>query len=110
MEILPPLQCKTIITQQAKGCRMIIEDQNMSDCLATYGDRSRRDREDSLPSSRSGIRPPVSSNHHHSFLTPAKIDISENFENLQPAGDADELRPRSVLVSLDRSGQVETEQ
>src|SRR5437868_4202288 len=64
---------------------IIVEDQNMSNCFATYGDRPRQDREDFLRSSRCGIRQPVGSNHHHSFLTPSRIDISENFENLQTA-------------------------
>ena len=92
---------------------MIVEDQNMSDCLATYGDRPRQDREDFLWSSRCCIRQPVGSNIHHSFLTPSKIDISENFENLQTADNADdrnERRPLSVLVSLEWSGRIEPEQ
>jgi len=49
----------------------------------------------------------------HSFLKLPKIDISENFENLQTADNADdrdERRPLSVLVSLDWSGRIETEQ
>jgi len=77
---------------------MIIEDQNMSDCLATYGVRSRRDREDSLLSSRCGIRQPVGSNRHHSFLTPSKVEISENFENLQtPDPPRHEATARQVM-------------
>src|SRR5437868_9899755 len=64
---------------------MIVEDQNMSDCFATYGDRSRQDREDFLRSSRCCIRQPVGSKIHHSFLNPSNADISENFENLQTA-------------------------
>ena len=92
---------------------MIVEDQNMSDCFATYGDRPRQDREDFLRSSRCRIRQPVGSNIHHSFLTSSKIDISENFENLQTANnpdDRDDRRPLSVLASLDRPGRIETEQ
>jgi hypothetical protein len=47
------------------------------------------------------------------FLKLSKIDISENFENLQTADNADdrdERRPLSVLVSLDWSGRIEAEQ
>jgi hypothetical protein len=61
---------------------MIVEDHDMSACLATYGDRSRRDHEDSLLSQRCGIRQPVGSNHHHSFLKRSKIDISQKVEEL----------------------------
>jgi hypothetical protein len=57
---------------------MIVEDHDMPDCLATYGYKSRLDREASLLSSRCGIRQPVGSNHHHSFLKRSKIDISQN--------------------------------
>ena len=57
---------------------MIVEDHDMSDCLATYGYKSRPDREASPLSSRCGIRQPVGSNHHHSFLKRSKIDISQN--------------------------------
>ena len=55
---------------------MIVEDHDMSDCLATYGYKSRRDDEDSLLSQRCGIRQPIGSNLHHSFLKRSKIDIS----------------------------------
>jgi hypothetical protein len=44
------------------------------------------------------------------FLKLSKIDISENFENLQTADNRDERRPLSVLVSLDWSGRIEAEQ
>ena len=102
---------------------MIVEDQNMSDCFATYGDRPRQDREDFLRSFRCCIRQPVDSKIHHSFLNPSNAHISENFENLQTADpptheatpqqvtrdDRDERRPLSVLVSLDWSGRIETE-
>ena len=57
---------------------MIVEDHDMSDRLATYGYQSRPYREASLLSSRCGIRQPVGSNHHHSFLKRSKIDISQN--------------------------------
>ena len=57
---------------------MIVEHHDMSDCLATYGYKLRPDREASLLSSRCGIRQPVGSNHHHSFLKRSKIDISQN--------------------------------
>src|SRR5580765_8733543 len=63
---------------------MIVEDQNMSDCFATYGDKPRQDREDFLRSSRCCIRHPVGSNIHHSFLKRSKIDISQN-GNLLPS-------------------------
>ena len=56
---------------------MIVEDHDMSDGLATYGYKSQPDREASLLSSRCGIRQPVGSNHHHSFLNRSKIDISQ---------------------------------
>ena len=57
---------------------MIVEDHDMSDCLATYGYKLRPDREASLLCSRCGIRQPVGSNHHHSFLKRLKIDISQD--------------------------------
>jgi hypothetical protein len=57
---------------------MIVEDHDMSDRLATYGDKSRHDREASLLSSRCGIRQPVGSNRHHSFLKRSKVDISQD--------------------------------
>src|SRR5437868_15285894 len=59
---------------------MIVEDQNMSDCFATYGDRPRQDREDFLRSSGCCIRQPVGSNIHHSlssFRTPPFQKISD---------------------------------
>ena len=64
---------------------MIVEDQNMSDCFAPYGDRPRQDREDFLRSSRCCIRQYVGSKIHHSFLNTSNADISENVENLQTA-------------------------
>ncbi len=57
---------------------MIVEDHDMSDCLAAYGYKSRLDREDLPSSSRCGIQQTVGSNHHHSFLKRSKIDISQN--------------------------------
>ena len=57
---------------------MIVEDHDMSDRLATYGYKSQSDREASLLSSHCGIRQPLGSNHHHSFLNRSKIDISQN--------------------------------
>src|SRR5437762_12661532 len=78
---------------------MIVEDQNVSDCFSTYGDRPRQDREDFLRSSRCCIRQPVGSKIHHSFLTPSKIDISENFENLQTAGNPARLRRNRDLTT-----------
>ena len=61
---------------------MIVEDHDMSDRFATFGDGSRRDDEDSLLSQRCGIRQVVGSNHHHSFLKRSKIDISQNVKFL----------------------------
>jgi hypothetical protein len=46
---------------------MIVENHDMSDCLATYAYKSRLDREASLLFSLCGIRQPVGSNHHHSL-------------------------------------------
>src|SRR4029077_435499 len=77
-KLVPPSRCKITTKQQPNRCRMIVEDQNMSDCFATYGDRPRQDREDFLRSSRCCIRQPVGSNIHHSFLKRSKIDISQN--------------------------------
>ena len=61
---------------------MIVEDHDMSDCLATYGYKLRPDRETSLLCSRCGIRQPVGSNHHHSFLKCSKVDISQEVKLL----------------------------
>ena len=61
---------------------MIVEDHDMSDCFLAFGGGSRRDHEDSLLSQRGGIRQPVGSNHHHSFLKRSKIDISHNVKFL----------------------------
>ena len=58
---------------------MIVEDHDMSDRFFAFGDGSRHDHEDSLLSQRCGIRQPVGSNHHHSFLKLSEIDMSENF-------------------------------
>ena len=63
---------------------MIVEDHDMSDRLAIYGDKSRFDREASLLSSRRGIRQPVGSDHHHSFLKRSKIDILGNLKFFSP--------------------------
>jgi hypothetical protein len=52
---------------------MIVEDHDMSDCLATYGYKLRPDREASLLSSRFGIRQPVGSNPH--------LSLSQAFED-----------------------------
>ena len=56
---------------------MIVEDHDMSDRLFAFDDGPRRDHEDSLLSQRRGVRHPVGSNLHHSFLKRSKIDISE---------------------------------
>ena len=57
---------------------MIVEDDDMSDRCSVFGDGSRRDDEDFLLSQRCGIRQPVGSNHHHSFLKRSNIAISQN--------------------------------
>jgi hypothetical protein len=76
--LIPPSQHEISAKQQPKGCRMIVEDHDMSDRFFAFGDGSRRDHKDSLLSQRCGIRQPVGSNHHHSFLKRSKIDISQN--------------------------------
>ena len=78
---------------------MIVEDQNMSDCFATYGDRPRQDREGFLRSSRCCIRQPVDSKIHHSFLELSNADISENFENLQTADNPARRRRNRDLTT-----------
>src|SRR4029077_133147 len=80
-KLVPPSRCRITTKQQPNRCRMIVEDQNVSDCFATYGDRPRQDCEDFLRSSRCCIRQPVGSNIHHSlssFRTPTfqKICVS----------------------------------
>src|SRR6266478_5377912 len=82
---------------------MIIEDQNMSDCFATCGDRSRRDHEDSLLSSRCGIRQPVGSNHHHSFLKRSKIDISQDVKLLSGYFECSQRNPDQRVGVKDRA-------
>src|SRR5713226_5437312 len=111
-KLIPPAQCKITITQQPKGCRMIIEDQNMSDCFATYGYKSRLGREDSLLSSRCCIRQPVDSKIHHSFLKRSKIDISHNLKFLSkrnvvtriwlPGPDSRIRRKRHLVTTASR--------
>ena len=64
---------------------MIVEDHDMSDRFFVFGDGSRRDHEDSLLSQRCGIRQPVGSNHHHSFLKRSQIDISRSAKFLSAA-------------------------
>jgi hypothetical protein len=81
-KLIPPSRYKITIKQQPKGIRMIVEDHDMSDCLATYCYKLRPEREASPLSSRCGIRQPVGSNHHHSFLKLSKIDISQNVKLL----------------------------
>ena len=78
--VIPPSQHEITTKQQPKGGRMIVEDHDMSDCLATYGYKSRLDREDFPLSSRSCIRQPVDSKIHHSFLNPSNADIFRNFK------------------------------
>jgi hypothetical protein len=91
---------------------MIIEDHDMSDCLAIYSYKSRPDREASLLSLRCGIQQPVDSNHHHSFLKAPKIEISEN-----PQISLANRFPRRRLLAVTRSSRgfdlsarIETEQ
>jgi hypothetical protein len=81
-KLIPPSRYKITIKQQPKGIRMIVEDHDMSDCLATYGYKLRPDREASLLSSGCGIWQHVGSNHHHSFLKHSKIDISQDVKLL----------------------------
>jgi hypothetical protein len=80
--LIPASQHEIIPKQQPKGCRMIVENHDMSDRFFAFGDGSRRDHEDSLLSQRCGIRQPVGSNHHHSFLKRSEIDISQNVKFL----------------------------
>jgi hypothetical protein len=90
---------------------MIVEDHDMSDCLATYGYKLRLDRQASLLSSRCGIRQPVGSNHHHSFLKRLKIEISENLKFLARISALQLLLAVNVLpAGLDLSWPIETEQ
>jgi len=77
-KLIPPSRYKITIKQQPKGRRMIVEDHDMLDCLATYGYKLRPDRDASLLSLRCSTRQPVGSNHHHSFLKCSKIAISQN--------------------------------
>ena len=65
---------------------MIVEDHDTSDRFSAFGDGSRRNHEDSLLAQRCGIRQPVGSNHHHSFLKHSKTGISERIE-IFPARD-----------------------
>jgi hypothetical protein len=81
-KLIPPSRYKITIKQQPKGIRMIVENHDMSDCLAIYGYKLRPDGEASLLSSRCGIRQPVGSNHHHSFLKRSKTDISQDVKLL----------------------------
>jgi hypothetical protein len=61
---------------------MIVEDHDMSGRFLALGKRSRRGHEDSLLSQRCGVGQPVGSNHHHSFSSVSKIDISQNVKFL----------------------------
>jgi hypothetical protein len=91
---------------------MIVEDHDMLNCLATYGYKSRPDREAPLLSSRCGIQQPVDSNHHHSFLKRSKIDILEKLRFLARSFPRCRLLLAVVLASrsLGVTGQIETEQ
>ena len=95
---------------------MIVEDQNMSDCFATYGDRPRQDREDFLRSSRCCIRPPVGSNIHHSlssFRTPTFQKISDFLRDAFVATPAESnaksrmMRAKTIGVILMASSIIE---
>jgi hypothetical protein len=72
---------------------MIVEDHDMSDRFFAFGDGSRRDHEDSLLSQRCGIRQPVGSNHHHSFLKRSKIDISQDVKLLSGSFECSQRNP-----------------
>jgi len=82
---------------------MIVEDHDMSDRLATYGYKSRLDREDLPLSSRCCIRQTVASNHHHSFLKRSKIDISQNVKFLRHA-----LRAAWAILAMTSCYQLTT--
>jgi hypothetical protein len=56
---------------------MIVEDQDVPDCLAPWRDMSRLDREDSLLASRRRVPPVLGSNYHRLFLKRWRIDISK---------------------------------
>ena len=95
---------------------MIVEDQNMSDCFATYGDRPRQDREDFLRSSRCCIRQPVGSNIHHSlssFRTPTFQRISDFLRDAFVATPAESnansrmMRAKTIGVMLMASSIIE---
>ena len=101
-KLVPPLRSEITTKQQPKGGRMIVDDHDMPDRLATYGYKSRSDRETSLLSSRSGVRQSVGSNHHHSSFKRWKIDISENLWTRAP-GVLDALP-----ISLDAGNQRES--
>jgi len=86
---------------------MIVEDQNMSDCFATYGDRPRQDREDFLRSSRGCIRQPVGSNIHHSlssFRTPTFQKNSKNRRTADIADETDESKPNRRMTKTNMIG------
>jgi hypothetical protein len=76
---------------------MIVEDHDMSDSLATYGYKSRLDREDFPRFSRRCIRQPVDLKIHHPFLNPSSADISENFRFLARC-----LRRRSSRIETEQ--------
>ena len=95
---------------------MIVEDQNMSDCFATYGDRPRQDREDFLRSCRRCIRQPVGSNIHHSLLsfrTPTFQKISDFLRNafvatpVESNANSRMMRAKTIRVMLMDSSIIE---
>ena len=69
---------------------MIVEDNDMSGRLASCGYKSQPDREASLLSSHCGIRQPLGSNHHHSFLNLFEdrhfTECEISFETLNESG------------------------
>ena len=86
---------------------MIVEDHDMSGCLATYGYKLRPDREASLLSSRCGIRQPVGSNHHYSFLKRPKIDISQKVKFLSEYFDRNRSNQDPSSVDADHAEALE---
>jgi hypothetical protein len=79
---------------------MIVEDHDISDCLATQGYKSRLDREDSPLSSLCCIRQPVDSKIRHTFLNSSNADISENFRFLARC-----LRRRSSRIETEKENE-----
>jgi hypothetical protein len=76
-KLTSPSRGKIDAAQQVKSCRVIVEDQNMSGCLAPYRDKLRHNREDFLLFSRCCIRQSGVSISHHLFLTVSRDNVSD---------------------------------